>query len=44
MEIVQTTIRLPVELKEMLAQEASKRGISLNNLIIIFLQKCLGAG
>lgn len=41
MEKVQTTIRLPAELKEKLAQEAARRGISLNELIIIFLRKSL---
>mgnify|MGYP001778324036 CR=1 FL=1 len=41
LEREQTTIRLPAKLKEQLAQEASDRGISLNHLIIILLQKGL---
>lgn len=36
-EKVQTTIRLPAELKERLAQEASERGISLNAYILILI-------
>ena len=30
----QTTIRLPVELKEQLQQEADKRGFSFNALVL----------
>ena len=41
MEIVQTTIRLPAEIKEKIQQEADKRGYSLNMMIIIVLQKGL---
>lgn len=37
----QTTIRLPVELKEQLQQEADKRGFSFNTLVIILLRKAL---
>lgn len=33
----QTTIRLPVELKEELQQEADKRGISFNALVLMLL-------
>ena len=36
-----TTIRLPVELKEQLEQEADKRGISLNAEMLICLRKGL---
>lgn len=39
MEKVQTTIRLPAELKEMLAQEASKRGYTIKDLVIIILSE-----
>ena len=35
----QTTIRLPVELKEALQQEADRRGDSLNGFIVILLEK-----
>lgn len=41
MEKEQTTIRLPVDLKERLQQQADKRGYSLNMIIIIVLQKGL---
>jgi predicted HicB family RNase H-like nuclease len=41
MEIVQTTIRLPAEIKEKIQQEADKRGYSLNMMMIIVLQKGL---
>ena len=41
MEREQTTIRLPVELKKKLQQEADKRGISFNAIMILFLQKAL---
>ena len=37
----QTTIRLPVELKEMSQQEADKRGISFNALVVWTIQKGL---
>lgn len=33
----QTTIRLPAELKEQLQQEAERKGISLNALILMIL-------
>ncbi len=33
----QTTIRLPKELKELLNQEADRRGVSLNALILMIL-------
>ena len=39
MEKVQTTIRLPAELKEQLAQEASERGLSLNTYILILIDR-----
>ncbi|WP_408646997.1 ribbon-helix-helix protein, CopG family [[Clostridium] colinum] len=42
MEREQTTIRLPVELKERLQQEALDRGISFNEIMIIALWKYLG--
>ncbi len=42
MEIKQTTIRLPVDLKEELQQEALKKGISFNEIITIALWKYLG--
>ena len=35
----QTTIRLPVELKEQLQQEAERRGISFNSFVILLLKK-----
>ena len=38
----QTTIRLPVDLKEELQQEALKKGISFNEIITIALWKYLG--
>lgn len=37
MEREQTTIRLPVELKEQLQQEAERRGDSFNSTIIKFI-------
>lgn len=37
----QTTIRLPVGLKEELQQEADRRGISFNAVVIILLKKGL---
>lgn len=42
MEVKQTTIRLPVDLKEELQQEALKKGISFNEIITIALWKYLG--
>lgn len=39
MEREQTTIRLPVELKKKLQREADEKGISLNDVIIVRLQK-----
>lgn len=41
MEREQTTIRLPVELKEILQQEANRKGISFNEIITIALWKYL---
>ena len=41
MEKVQTTIRLPSELKKQLELEADKRGLSFNGLIIDYLWKGL---
>ena len=41
LEREQTTIRLPVELKEMLQQEADKRGVSFNALVVWTIQKGL---
>ena len=41
MEREQTTIRLPVELKEILQQEANRKGISFNEIITIALCKYL---
>lgn len=37
MEREQTTIRLPVELKEKLQQEAAVKGISLNSYILLLI-------
>ncbi len=37
----QTTIRLPVDLKERLQQEADKRSLSLNTMVIVVLRKGL---
>ena len=37
MEREQTTIRLPVELKEKLQQEAEKKGCTLKDLIVLIL-------
>ena len=39
MERIQTTIRLPAELKKKLEQEADRRGDSFNGLIIQLLEK-----
>lgn len=39
MEREQTTIRLPVELKELLQQEAERLGISFNAYILILIEK-----
>lgn len=39
MEREQTTIRLPASLKEQIQQEADRRGISLNALIIMILSE-----
>ena len=41
MEREQTTIRLPVELKEQLQQEADKDGITVHDLVIFILWRCL---
>ncbi len=37
MEREQTTIRLPVELKEQLQQEADRRGYTVRDLIVFIL-------
>lgn len=37
MEREETTIRLPVELKEKLQQEANRRGITLHDFIVFIL-------
>ena len=42
MERIQTTIRLPAELKKKLEQEADRREMSLNTAFIYFLRKGLG--
>ena len=39
MEREQTTIRLPIELKEKLQQEALKKGISFNALLLDIIKK-----
>lgn len=39
MEKVQTTIRLPAELKEQLAREASERGYTVKDLVIVILNE-----
>lgn len=44
MEREQTTIRLPVELKEQLQQEAGERGLSLNDLLLIILDRAINQG
>ena len=41
MEREQTTIRLPIELKEKLQQDALKKGISFNEIITTALWKYL---
>ena len=41
MEREQITIRLPAELKERLQQEADKREVSFNGLVIEYLWRCL---
>lgn len=41
MEREQTTIRLPVELKEQLQQEADKDGITVHDLVIFILWRYL---
>lgn len=41
MEREQMTIRLPVQLMEQLRREAGERGVSVNALLIILLQKVL---
>lgn len=38
-DIEQTTIRLPFELKEKLQQEAHRRGISFNALVLMTLNE-----
>lgn len=37
MEREQTTIRLPAELKEKIQQEADRRGMSFNQLLLIII-------
>ncbi len=39
MEREQTTIRLPTELKQRIQQEADKKGIGLNALLLEILQQ-----
>jgi len=39
MEREQTTLRLPVELKEALLREAGKAGMSLNAYLLILIEK-----
>ncbi len=41
MERAQKTIRLPIELKERLQQEAYKKGITLKDVIVFILQDYL---
>lgn len=41
MEREQTTIRLPAELKEKIQQEADRRGMSFNAMLIILVEKGL---
>lgn len=41
MEKEQTTIRLPVDLKERLQQQADKRGYSLNAFLLIILEQAV---
>ena len=43
MEREQTTIRLPVELKDQIHQQAEKEGQSFNSEIVILLRRGLGA-
>lgn len=38
METKQITLRLPVKLHEQLKQEAKRRGITLNELILVLIQ------
>ena len=42
MERIQTTIRLPAELKKKLEQEADKRGYTLKDLILFILWDFVG--
>lgn len=42
MEKEQITIRLPADMKEKVQQEADKRGISFNAMIIWFIQEGFG--
>ena len=42
MEREQTTIRIPIELKKQIQQQADKEGQSFNSEIIILLRKGLG--
>lgn len=39
LDVEQTTIRLPVGLKEKLQQEACRRGISFNALVLMILNE-----
>lgn len=41
MDKVQTTIRLPSELKKKLEQKAKQIGISFNAIIVIYLQQVI---
>ena len=43
MEREQTTIRLPVELKRQLQQEADKRGFSFNGFVLLAIDKYIKA-
>jgi len=41
MELEQTTIRLPAELKEQLQREADRRGYTVTDLIVFILWDCV---
>lgn len=41
MEREQTTIRLPADLKEKLQQEAARRGISFNAMVLLSCQRMI---
>lgn len=44
MDTKQITLRLPVKLHEQLKQEAERRGYSVNELILLYVQfpECIG--